>query len=349
MAIFDFKKLVEGGSPYVIAEIGSNHNGDMALAKKLIDAAKESGAHAAKFQSWTNKSLISRQEYEANQSYDDDPKKHFGSLEEMVDKYYLRTEQHLELKQYCDKIGIDFCSTPFSLTEVDMLDELDVPFFKVASMDINHLPLLRYIATKNKPVILSTGMAELSEIDEAIRLLEGLGIKEIAVLHCISIYPPKNEDIHLNNLTMLKQSFDYPVGLSDHSIGAAIPLASVALGSVIIEKHFTIDKGLEGWDHMISADPEEMKAICAGSKAIAESMGAHKRVVSQAEQEKRLKFRRSIVLSHAMKAGDVIQESDLDYKRPGTAIAPNESEFVIGRTLKTDLQEDALLQWDNLV
>lgn len=349
MANFNFQDIATGGKPYVIAEIGSNHNGDMDLARKLIDAAKESGAHAAKFQSWTNKSLICRQEYKANQSYDDDPKKHFGSLEEMVEKYYLRTEQHHELKKYCDEIGIDFCSTPFSPEEVDMLEALDVPFFKVASMDLNHWPLLRYIATKNKPIILSTGMAEMSEIDEAIRLLESLGVKEIAVLHCISIYPPKNEDIHLNNLTMLKESFGYPVGLSDHSIGSAIPLASVALGSTIIEKHFTIDKDMEGWDHMISADPDEMKAICEGSIAIAESMGSHKRIVSQAEQEKRAKFRRSIVVRRDMKAGEVLQESDLDYKRPGTAIAPHECEYVIGRTLKSDLQEDSLVHWKDLV
>ena len=346
--MFNYKNLVEGTSPYVIAEIGANHNGDMALAKQMIDAALACGADAAKFQSWTASSLICREEYQANQSYDDDPKKHFGSLEQMVEKYYLRTDQHHELKQYCDEIGIDFCSTPFAPGEVDLLCDMNAPFIKVASMDINHWPLLRYIATKKKPVILSTGMAEMSEIDQAVRLLENEGINEIAILHCISIYPPKNEDIHLKNMETLKQAFGYPVGLSDHSIGSAIPLASVALGGCIIEKHFTTNKDLEGWDHRISADPAEMTEICHGSKAIAEAMGNHRRTVSQAEKDKIQKFRRSIVLKRAMKAGEVITAEDLDFKRPATAIAPDKMDFVVGRRLNTALDADALVHWRHL-
>ncbi len=346
--MFNYQAIKEGKVPYVIAEIGANHNGDMALAKKMIDSAVECGADAVKFQSWTNKSLICKQEYDANQSYDDDPKKHFGSLQEMVDKYYLRTEQHFELKRYCDEIGVDFCSTPFSLAEADLLEELDVPFYKIASMDINHWPLLRHVAKKGKPVIISTGMSDLSEIDEAVRVLEEAGAKEIVILHCIAIYPPKLEDIHLNNIPTLASAFGYPVGFSDHSIGSAIPLASVALGASVIEKHFTLDKGLEGWDHAISANPSEMKEICSGAKSIVASLGSTRRTVSEAELEKRDKFRRSLVLRREMKAGEAITMEDLDFKRPGTEIPPNQLEFVVGRRLRKDLHSDDLLRWEDM-
>lgn len=347
--MFNYSNLKDFTTPYIIAEIGANHNGNMELARKLIKAAKDAGAHAAKFQSWNKNSLISREEYERNQTYDDSPKKHFGSLEEMVEKYYLREEQHYELKKYCDEIGIDFCSSPFSPAEVDLLDDVGVPFFKVASCDINNLPLIRHMARKTKPIILSTGMADISEISTAIRLIENEGNNQIVLLHCIAIYPPRTEDIHLNNIPMLANAFGYPVGFSDHSIGSAIPLAAVALGACVIEKHFTLDKNMEGWDHQISADPFELKAICDGSSIIPKALGNHYRRVSQAELEKRAKFRRSIVVKHSKKAGDVITEEDLDFKRPGTAIPPDQVEFVVGRTLKSDLTEDQILRWSDFL
>ena len=238
------KEFYNFSKPYVIAEIGANHNGDMNLAKQMIDAAVNCGADAVKFQSWTPKTLIAKEEYDRNQKYDDSPKKHFGSLKEMVEKYYLREEQHYELKAYCDTKKVDFCSTPFSEYEVDLLEKCQVPFFKVASMDINNFQLLNYLADRGKPVILSTGMATLSEVDRALELLAKKGCKEMALLHCISIYPPAYEDINLNNITMMQKTFGIPIGFSDHTIGFSIPLASVALGSCIIEKHFTTDKNL---------------------------------------------------------------------------------------------------------
>jgi N-acetylneuraminate synthase len=335
-------------APYIIAEIGSNHNGDMDLARKIIDAAVETGAHAVKFQSWTPESLIAREEYEANTVYTDDPKKHWGSLREMVEEYYLREDQHKELKAYCDEKGVDFCSTPFSEEETDLLNELDVPFFKVASMDINNLRLLRYLAKFNKPVILSTGMATLGEIEQAIKTVEDEGNKQIVLLHCISVYPPKMENVNLRNISMLQQTFGYPVGFSDHTIGSAIPLASVALGACLIEKHFTIDKDLPGWDHMISADPDEMAAICSESKNIAASMGSYRRVISEEEKLKMPKMRRSIITSRDLKAGEPIKEDDLTFKRPGTGIAPDKTGFVVGRTLKTDTTKDSVIRWEDL-
>lgn len=342
------KEVFNFCEPYIIAEIGANHNGDMDLAKAMIDAAVECGVDAVKFQSWTPKSLIAKEEYDRNQKYNDSAKKHFGSLKEMVDKYYLREEQHHELKAYSDKKGVDFCSTPFSIEEVDLLHSLDAPFYKVASMDVNNLELLSYVGGKGKPVVLSTGMSTLGEIEKAVETITKAGCNDIALLHCISIYPPLYEDIHLRNITMLQQTFGLPVGFSDHTIGFSIPLASVALGACIIEKHFTTDKDLPGWDHEISADPYEMKIICNESKNVIRSLGSFVRTVSQAEEQKKLKFRRSIVTTKSLKAGHVLQPGDLTSKRPGTGISPDLQDNLLGRTLKVDLQEDIVMKWDHL-
>lgn len=347
---FNGKKIKNYSRPYVIAEIGANHNGDMDLAKKMIDSAVDCGADAVKFQSWTNKTLICKSEYEKNQSYDDSPKKHFGSLEEMVEKYYLREEQHVLLKEYCDSKGVVFCSTPFSSGEVDLLEKIGVPFFKVASMDINNIRLLKYIAQKGKPVVLSTGMASLSEIETAINAIEEEGNSDIVILHCISIYPPEYKDIHLNNIVMLQKTFPkYPIGFSDHTIGVSVPIAAIALGAAVVEKHFTIDKDLPGWDHEISADPEELKFIVQEGKNVSESLGGYNRVVSDAEEEKKTKFRRSIVLTKGLTKGSVITKEDLDFKRPGTHIRPDEEKYVIGRTINRDMDEDELLDWSDLI
>jgi len=335
--------------PYIIAEIGANHNGDMELAMRLIESAKKCGCDCVKFQSWTTSSILSKVEYENNRVYTDSKKKHFGSLYEMVEKYYLRPEQHKELKIFCDKIGIDFASSPFSNEEVDMLIKLDVPFIKLASMDINNFPLLKHVALKNKPLIVSTGMSTIAEIDKAVSLCKSEGNKDISLLHCISIYPPEYEDINLNNIPMLKEVFGCEVGFSDHTIGFSIPLAAVALGAVIIEKHFTLDKNLPGWDHEISANPREMKIIVEESKHIVKSLGSKVKIVSNAEKEKLKKFRRSVVLKRELKKGYVLKLDDLDFKRPGTGIAPNEYDFVVGRQLKVDKNEDDLLMWEDLV
>ncbi len=336
------------GIPYVIAEIGSNHNGDMDLAKQMIDAAKDCGCDAAKFQSWTPESLIAREEYERNQKYNDSPKRHFGSLREMVEKYYLRSEQHIELNEYCERVGITFLSTPFSNEEVDLLEQINVPCHKIASMDINNLELLKYVAKKNKPIILSTGMSTLSEIENAVKTLEKQGNGQIILLHCIAVYPPEYEDINLNNIHMLREKFGYPVGFSDHTIGTSIPLASVALGSCVIEKHFTLDKDLPGWDHAISADPKEMKIIVEESRNIAKSLGSYERVVGEAEEEKKLKFRRSIVAKTDLKKGHTLTLDELSFKRPETGICPDEVRYVVGRKLKRNISQDEIIQWDDM-
>ncbi len=335
--------------PYIIAEIGANHNGDIDLAKKIIDEAVACGCDAVKFQSWTPDSIVSREEYDRNQKYNDSPKKHFGSLREMVEKYYLTTEQHYELDIYCRSKGVDFCSTPFTNAETDLLEKLNVPFYKIASMDVNNLDFLKYVSGKGKPVVLSTGMSTLGEIERALNVITKEGNDDIVLLHCISIYPPLYEDIHLNNIPMLHQTFGYPVGFSDHTIGYAIPLASVALGSCLIEKHFTLDKDMPGWDHEISANPEEMRVICSEAKNITKSLGCFKRMVSNAEEEKKKKFRRSAVSRIDMPIGHIISEDEIDFKRPGTGISPDQAEFIIGRTIKVQVNEGDLIHWSNVI
>lgn len=338
----------EGHPPYIIAEIGSNHNGDMDLCRKLVDAAADAGAHAAKFQSWTDKSLIAKEEYDRNTTYTD-KKKHFGSLRDMVTAYQLTSQQHEEAHDYCKRRGLTFCSTPFSRPEADLLEKLGVPFFKIASMDIVNLPLLAYVAGKGKPVIISTGMATMAEIEKAVETVRQEGNEQTILLHCISIYPPEYGTIHLNNMATLRQAFDVPVGFSDHSLGTAIPLAAIALGACVIEKHFTLDQDMEGWDHAISANPEQLKVIVEEGRNIFAALGSSRRIVTRAEFEKRKKFRRSLVASRAFPKGHVLAMADLDAKRPGTGIAPDETQYVLGRKLAQDIEEDQVIHWEHLM
>jgi len=334
--------------PYIIAEVGSNHNGDMNLCRGLIDAAAEAGAHAVKFQSWTDKSLIAEEEYERNTEYSD-KKKHFGTLREMVTAYQFTSDQHVQAHSRCLESGIAFCSTPFSPEEVDLLESLDVPFFKIASMDVVHLPLLRYVARKNRPVVISTGMATLGEIEQAVDAVRAEGNEQIVLLHCVSIYPPEYETIHLRNMETLRRAFDCPVGFSDHTLGTAIPLAAIALGACIVEKHFTLDQDMPGWDHAISANPEQMRTIVREGKNVFAALGSSRRTVSDSEMEKRRKFRRSLVARHALSRDHVLTADDFDAKRPGTGVAPDEMEYVMGRRLACDLAADQVLRWSHLL
>jgi N,N'-diacetyllegionaminate synthase len=337
-----------GEPPYVIAEIGSNHNGDMELAKRLIDAATGCGADAVKFQSWSITSLISKAEYARNTKYTD-KRKHFGTLEEMVERYRLTPEQHLELADYCAQRGICFLSSCFSPEEVDLLESLGVPAFKIASMDINYIGFLEYIARKGRQVILSTGMATLGEIEKAVDTLRENGSGPIALLHCVSVYPPAHETINLRNIPTLQYTFDVPVGFSDHTLGTAIPLAAIALGSCIIEKHFTTDKGMEGWDHAISADPEEMATICHEGLNVFAALGHGTRIVSQDELKRRRAFRRRLVARRTLRKGDIFSADDGNFKRPGNGIHPHELPYVIGRVLTRDIEEDGEIEWTDFL
>lgn len=333
--------------PYVIAEVGSNHNGDMDLCRRLIDAAAAAGAHAVKFQSWSESSLIAKEEYDRNPSYSD-KKKHFGSLRDMVKAYQFTPEMHREADAYCRTRGIAFCSSVFAPDEADLLESLKVPFYKIASMDAVNLPLLDYVARKGRPVVISTGMCTLAEIERAVETVRRAGNEQAVLLHCVSIYPPDYEMIHLRNIKMLNKAFDVPVGFSDHTLGTAISLAAIAVGAAVIEKHFTLDKGMEGWDHAVSANPEDMRVITTEGKNIFTALGVSHRIVTDAEMVKRRSFRRSLVARHALPKGHVITQADLDAKRPGTGIGPDEMAYVMGRTLNRNVEADELIRWKDV-
>lgn len=346
--MFEYEKLKAGGKPYIIAEIGSNHNGDMELAKKMIDEAKKCGADCVKFQSWTKDSIFSKKVYKDNYFLKDDyrDRKDY-TLEQIVDKFHISSEDHFLLKEYCDQIGIDFASTPFSKDEVDLLvDELKVPFIKVASMDLNNIPFLSYIAQKNKPVVISTGLCEMSDVCDAVKCLEENGCREIVLLHCVSIYPTDDDYVNLNNIDMLRQYFGYPVGYSDHTIGIVAPIMAMAKKVCVIEKHFTLDKEMFGWDHKISANPEELTAIAQASEKAYRMLGSYRKVVNE-NLERRNAFQRSIVAARDIEKGHVIGEGDITYKRPGTGISPKYSNFVIGKQAKRDIKIDEIIQMED--
>lgn len=342
---FNFKNIKNFDKPYIIAEIGANHNGDMDLALKLIDKAVEAGADCAKFQSWTKDSIFSRQVYEENLFLADDYRNRDDfTLEEIVEEFSFGKQEFKKIKKYCDDNEIDFGCTPFSKDETDFLvDELEIPFVKVASMDLNNYPFLEYIASKNVPVILSTGLAEISEIDEAVRTIEKYH-NQIILLHCVSNYPPLDEDVNLRNITMLQDYYKpYSVGFSDHTIGIEIPLASVALGSSVIEKHFTLDKEMFGWDHKVSADYDDLVQIVEGSKRINQALGSYRRHLTKFDEEKIPAFRRSIVATKEIPQGKVLEYEDFDFKRPGTGIEPKFVDFIIGKIAKRDIGKDQLI------
>ena len=333
--------------PYIIAEVGSNHNGDMDLCRKLIDAAAEAGADAVKFQSWSESSLIANEEYEANPTYSD-KKKHFGSLRQMVRAYQLTPEQHVIASDHARSRGIAFASSAFAPAEADLLASLDVPFIKIASMDVTNVPLVAHVARTGKPLVISVGMATLGEIERAIDTVRAEGNEDIVLLHCVSIYPAPPSTVHLRNMETLRNAFDVPVGFSDHTLGTAIPLAAIALGACVIEKHFTLDPEMDGWDHAISSDPPVLRAIVEDGRTIHDALGSTRRMLSEAEIVKRRQFRRSLVTRASLPAGHVLTEADLDAKRPGTGIGPDELGYVVGRELAADLVEDQVLRWEHL-
>jgi N-acetylneuraminate synthase len=341
------RRIGPGHPPFVIAEIGANHNGDMALCRRLIDAAKACGADAVKFQSWSKKSLIGGAEFARNTRYAKaDPSA--LTLEQAVERYQLTPEQHREAAAYCRANGILFFSSVFSREEVDLLESLSVPLYKIASMDVTHHPLLEAVGRTGKPVLLSTGMASLGEIEAALGVLRGAKAGPVALLHCISIYPCPPEIVNLRNMETLEKAFDVPVGFSDHTVGAAVAIAAIARGACAIEKHFTVDKALEGWDHAVSADPREMSEIVASGRAAFAAIGSPHREISPSEIEKRKAFRRRAVAARSLKAGATLAAADLEFNRPGNGIGPDELRYLVGRTLRRDLSADEELEWSDV-
>lgn len=331
MILTNGRKIENGSEPYIVAELNSSHNGKIDTAKEMIDAAKGCGCDAVKFQSWSAESLYCRDYYGQN-----------PISKRMVSRFALRPEGLLELSQYAAEIGIDFSSTPYSNEEVDFLvDQCRAPFVKVASMDINNLPFLRHIAEKGIPIILSTGMASVKEIETAVREIENVGNQNICILHCVSIYPVEPRNVNLRNMIMLKEKFpDYAVGYSDHTLGSETACAASALGAAVIEKHFTLDNKKIGWDNQMAAEPNEMEKLVRGCHIVHSALGSYERSVSQDELEQRKKMRRSLVAAVDMAKGHVIKQEDIMAKRPGDGIPVDRYKTVIGHTLARDIQKD---------
>ena len=337
----------EGQKTYVIAEIGANHNGDIDLARKMIDCAKNLGCDCVKFQSWDT-SIFSKKVYEDNYFLNDDYRgRNDYTLEEIVKEFSVSPEELAELKAYSDKKKIDFTSTPFEHSQIDDLVSLNAPFIKIASMDLNNDYLLRHAADTGKTILLSTGFGTMAEIDHAVGTIESTGNTNIVILHCVSMYPPRDDQVNLNNMDMLRQTFDYPVGFSDHTIGIDISLAAMAKGAVILEKHFTLDKEMFGWDHKISADPTEMEIIMKATSRIHEALGVSRRIPPEDESRK-AEYRRSIVTARDLKKGDIIDQSALTYRRPGTGLTPNQDQMLFGAAVTRDIPADTLLAFSDL-
>lgn len=334
MILKNGRSIINGGEPYIVAELNSSHNGKVAIAKEMIDAAKACGCDAVKFQSWSAESLYCRNYYDQN-----------PISKRMVSGFSLKPEELLELSEYCNDIGIDFSSTPYSNEEVDFLIErCKAPFVKVASMDINNLPYLRYIAQKNVPIILSTGMATVEEIETAVAEIENAGNDNICILHCVSLYPVEAQYVNLNNMVMLKEKFPkYAVGYSDHTIGNEVACASVALGAALIEKHFTLNNKKIGWDNQMATEPVDMKELVVRCHRVQKSLGSYERKFTLDELEQRNKMRRSIVAAVDMTEGHAITEEDITAKRPGDGISVSEYKNIVGRILTRDIQRDRLI------
>ena len=320
--------------PYIVAEVNSSHNGSIETAKKMIDTAADCGCNCVKFQSWSVESLYSRTYYKAN-----------PIAKRFVKKFSMLPDQLLELAKYCKNAGVDFSSTPYSREEVDFLaKKVDAPFIKIASMELNNYPFLDYIARTGVPIVLSTGMGTMDEICRAVETIEEAGNHDICLLHCISVYPPEISEMNLMNIIGLQEKFPtYPIGFSDHSTGMEMATAAVALGACLIEKHITLDKSKIGMDNQMATEPDEMKLLVRQCHSVRKALGTKDRLVSESELEQRKNMRRSLIYTRDIEAGNVLVESDIDAKRPGTGFPPEDMFKFIGRSVTRSVERDTLI------
>jgi len=329
-----------------IAEIGLNHNGELSLAKEMVDAAKESGTSAVKFQSINAMKLIAKNAMD--NKIDGFGFNNVNTVGEFWDKVGVDKAFHYEIKKYCDQKDIEFISTPFDFLSVDLLDELGIRRFKVASGDLTHYPLLKKIARKSKPIILSTGMASIDEIDNVVLYCKDNDVKDLTLLHCLSLYPTRPELANLNAISFLKERYRLPVGFSDHTIGSHISVSAIALGATIIEKHFTIDNNLPGPDQKLSANPEIFKRMVKEGNDVFKAIQQKGKIVTLGEIKMKEFARRSIVAALDIQKGEILMGNKLEYKRPGTGIGPNLVNQVIGRVVAVDIKMDAQIMESDL-
>ncbi len=328
---------------FIIAEAGVNHNGSIEIAKKLIDVAAECGVDAVKFQTFKAERVVSR--YAPKAEYQKKTTTADESPLEMIKKLELDEAAHQTLIDYCKNKNILFLSTPFDLESIELLNELGLDIFKIPSGEITNLPYLRKIGTLKKEIILSTGMADLGEIEDALDVLTGAGtkLKDITVLHCNTEYPTPMKDVNLLAMITMKNTFGVKVGYSDHTLGIEIPVAAVVLGAEVIEKHFTLDRSMEGPDHKASLEPNEFTAMVKAIRNIEKALGDGIKRPSPSERKNIDLVRKSIVAARDIKQEEVFTEENLTVKRPGTGISPMRWDGVIGRRASKDYKQDDLI------
>lgn len=337
------KPVGEGYPTFIIAEAGVNHNGKLEQAKKLIDIAVEAGADAVKFQTFKSENLVS-----SNLENADYVKKNIGkklTQSEMIKSLELKYEEFKELKNYCDKKGIIFLSTPHSFDAIDFLEDL-VPAYKFGSGDITNMPALKHAAKKGKPIILSTGMSTLNEVKFAIDAIKSEGNNQIITLHCTTDYPCPIKEVNLRAMITMQKELDCLVGYSDHTSGIITPIVATALGAVIIEKHFTIDKNLPGPDHKASLEPDELKRMVNKIRETEEILGSYEKKPTKSEEKIMNLVRKSIVAIKEIEKGTIINKNMIAVKRPGVGVSPSQIDKIIGKKAKRTIAKDEIFQAD---
>ena len=331
---------------FIVAEAGVNHNGDPALARRLVDAAAECGADAVKFQTFTVDALLTREAPKAG--YQVETTGAEESQREMLARLELGADRLAELRDRAAKHGLIFFSAPFDEASADALEALHVAVYKVPSGEITNLPLLRHVAAKGRPVILSTGMATLEEVEQAVAAIRAAGDPPLALLHCLSAYPAPVEEVNLRAMDSLASRFGCPVGFSDHTLGIDVAVAATARGATIIEKHLTLDKTLPGPDHRASLGPAEFNAMVRAIRAVESALGDGVKRPMPSEVDTRRVARKSLVAARVLRAGERVAAGDVASKRPGTGISPAELPRVLGLRLTRDVAVDEVIAWEAL-
>ena len=327
-----------------IAEAGVNHNGEMRLSKKLVDVASEAGADFIKFQTFKAEKLVSKNiekaDYQKRNSNRDE------TQYEMLKKLELNEDNHEELIDYCKYKKIQFLSTAFDIDSINLLSELGIPLFKIPSSDLTNVPYLRHIAKLKKPTILSSGMSTLEEVGNALNVLLDSGLKKefITILHCTTDYPTSPEDVNLKAMLTIKKKFGVKVGYSDHTLGIEVSIAAAAMGAQVIEKHFTMDRNLEGPDHAASLEPKELKTLICAIRNIEHALGDGIKKPSKSEQDNMLLARKSITAKTAISVGERFTEDNLCTKRPGNGISPTNWDQILNKKSKYSFEPDDLIR-----
>ena len=332
-------------SVYIIAEAGVNHNGSLERAKELVCIAKKSGCDCVKFQSFSADKIVTKKAKKAK--YQIENTKNDDSQYKMLKKLELSKDDFYALKKYCDELKIDFLSTPFDEEAVDMLEDLEVDAYKISSGDITNKPLLQYIASKGRKILLSTGMSTLEEVKKAVEWIEEAGNKNIVLFHCTSNYPAPYDSVNMKAMLTLREKFGYPIGYSDHTTGIEISLMSVAYGASIVEKHFTYDKKADGPDHKASLSPKELEDMVKSIRHIEEAVGEGEKIPTETELSTREVARKSLVWKKTKIPGEIVTREDICCKRPGNGICPEKLDDIIGLKITKKCEEDNLVEMED--